>query len=336
MSLYNDMYLEDTDIEKLDNEEHDIDIDPSEEAPTNEYAEYISKNCLNGFLSEDYSEISEKLTRLQLADKFEESAMMDIIKSLSESNLGSELKLHVLESLVDVYKNWNEAEVMVEESVILNEYDNPAKTKLMRELMSEMEKNLALFYDECTFCIGIYADMYKEIIKGKTIKNIEQAHQIVAKVKVLYDKMDSKLTTQEYKDYVKTYNTIFFKLKSICNKFSIKFSDVAMEDKKAFDQKLSKAYDKLYNNADFNFMFPKQDTTNSKIKEINDGLDNIGIYSKSNQTDIVKYIQPVYNWTYQVCGYYFGNINFIRQKLHLEKEDRPFYKILNKILKTKK
>ncbi|MBR6289262.1 MAG: hypothetical protein IKR19_08005 [Acholeplasmatales bacterium] len=301
-----------------------------------EYADYIQRGFLSSFLHEDNEEIVENLAQLQLKNSITESEVCDALANISVSNIGSCAKLEAMQKVIDIYAESVHLDELNESSTLLEYAGNPEKNKILIRLMKEMESRLEEYYEEVIFCVDALDQMAATISKEAKKGDKCNAKTAAYAVEGIYKKVDSKLTSKDYKEYVKKYNTTFSALKKICNSFGVKFNDVVMEDKKAFDNKLAAAVKKVKNNNKVTRWIPTEQGTTQIIKDLNKDLDTLGIDNKDAVQNIVKNFQPVYNYTYYAIYGYMGNINYIRKVLGLEKENTIFYKIINKLFKTKK
>ena len=301
-----------------------------------EYAEYIEKGFLSSFLHEDNEDIVENLAQLQLKDTITESEVCDALANISVSNIGSAAKLEAMQKVLDVYAESVSVDELNESSALLEYAGNPEKNKILIKLMKEMEGRFQDYYEEIIFIVDALDKMAdvvaKEAKKGQKCSAKAAAYSCEA----IYKKVDDKFNSKEYKDYVKKYNTTFSALKKICNSFGVKFNDVVMDDKKAFDTKLAAAVKKIKDNKKVTRWLPTESGRTSAIDDLNKDLDVLKIDNKDAVVNLVQKFQPVYNYAYYAIYGYMGNINYIRKVLGLERESTVFYKIINKIFKTKK
>ena len=301
-----------------------------------EYAEYIQKGFLSSFLHEDNEAIVENLVNLQLKDTVTASEVCDAIANIAVSNIGSEAQLEAMQKVLDVYSESVHLDELNESSALLEYAGNAEKNRILIRLMKEMESRFQEYYEEVIFAVDSLDKMAdiiaKEAKKGEKCNAKTAAYAVEA----VYKKVDAKFTSKEYKEYVKKYNTTFSALKKICNSFGVKFNDVVMDDKKAFDVKLAAAVKKLKDNKKVTRWLPTESGTTQVIKDLNADLDKLAIDNRDATQTIVKYFQPVYNYTYYAIYGYMGNVNYIRRVLGLERENTVFYKVINKIFKTKK
>jgi hypothetical protein len=242
-----------------------------------------------------------------------------------------------MNQLLDLYESWVEAEGEVADHSLLEYAGNAEKNRLFREVMVEMEKMFAKYYAECDFVITSL-DQIVSICEKEAAKKKPDAKVAATACKKVFDKVEYELTKDEAKEYIRSYNITWAKIKKLTSKFSIKFSDVVMEDKKAFDKKLDAAAKKVSENKKFTSWLPCRELNGTeKVQKLNKALDILDIDSHDATVNIAsKYTQPIYGYAYQCLNGYIGNINFLRRKLGLERENTVFYKVLNKVFKTKK
>lgn len=301
-----------------------------------EYASYIESGFLSSFLHEDNEAIVENLVRMQLQDSVTEAEVCDAIANIAVSNIGSAAKLEAMQKVLDVYSEQIELDELNESSALLEYAGNAEKNKILLKLMKEMESRFQDYYEELEFVIQALDDMEAAVKKEAKKGDKSNAKSAAFAVNGIYKKVDAKFTSKEYKDYVKKYNTTFSALKKICNSFGVKFNDVVMEDKKAFDVKLKAAVEKARNNKKITRWLPTEEGRITPIVDLNKDLEQLAIDNKDAVQAIVKDFQPVYNYAYYAVYGYMGNINYIRKVLGLERENTVFYKIINKLFKTKK
>ena len=302
-----------------------------------EYADYIKAGFLSSFLHEDNEAIVKNLVDLQMRDSVTESDICNALVNVTVSNIGSAAKLEAMQKILDVYSEQIELDELNEASTLLEYAGNPGNNKILIRLMKEMETLFQQYYEELVFTVDsldkIVDIVSKEAKKGDKCNAKSAAYAVEA----VFKKVEAKFSDKDYKDYVKKYNTTFSALKNICNTFGVKFNDVVMEDKKAFDIKLSAAVKKVKDNKNITKWLPDRETNSTEIiSQVNDALDKLFIDNKDATNSIVRYLQPIYNHAYTNINGYIGNVNYIRRVLGLEKEDTIFYKILNKVIKTKK
>lgn len=309
---------------------------PTRESDEGEYSSYIESGFLSSFLHEDTDSITKTITNLQLKDSINEGDVCDALINVQMADIGSQAKLEAMQTIVNIYAESVEMDEINESSALLEYAGNPEKNKALIKLMSEMESRLQDYYNEIDFVITAL-DEIAAIIKREAAKGSKaNAKDAAFKVKSVYDKVDKKLSSPENKEYIKKYNITFSALKNVCKSFGVKFNDVVMEDKKAFDKKLDAAVKKVKDNKKFTRWLPASNNTTEAITEFNKDLNTLEVDNGDAVGQIVKYVQPVYGYAYNIMMGYIYNINYLRRILGLEKEDTVFYKVLNKIIKTKK
>lgn len=320
-------------IDAVENKEAKEEV--TEDECVKEYADFIDENLFNSFLSEESDELLADINKLRLSDSISYQEISDIVvKMEAAENISDVTRLTVLESLTDLFEEWVNAEGEVVDNTLLEYAGNAEKNKILRQLMVEMEKCFTQYYGEIDFVVSSL-DKCLDIVEAEAKKKNPDAKSAGLKIKAVYDKVDNELSKQENKDFIKNYNATWTKIKKICNSFSIKFNDVVMEDKKAFDKKLDAAAKKVTGNKKFTAWLPTANVGTENIKRFNKALDTLGFDNKDSVRSIVQFLQPIYGYGYQCMMGYIGNINFLRRRLAIEKEDTTFYKVLNKVIKTK-
>lgn len=327
-------------MEIITTEMLEIELENAPVLPTREgdaeYASYIENGFLSSFLHEDNESIVEDLINLQMKDVVTESDICNALANITVSNIGSAAKLNAMQKVMDVYAEQIELDELNESSTLLEYAGNPEKNKILIKLMKEMEERFQDYYEEVIFVVEALDEMTAAVAKEAKKGQKANAKSAAFAVNSIYKKVDTKLSSKEYKEYTKKYNTTFSALKKICNSFGVKFNDVVMEDKKAFDAKLKAAVDKAKNNKKITRWLPVNEGTTEAIKDLNANLETLKIDNADAVTAIIKDIQPIYNYGYYSIYGYMGNINYIRKVLGLERENTIFYKIINKLIKTKK
>ena len=302
---------------------------------TKEYADYINESCLSGFLSPEFDEINEAYTDLLTSNSISCQDISNIVAKMESANIGSNLKLMFLENLTALYAS-KVGDDIVKEDTVINEYaGNAERNKIFRELLVAMEKEFAEYYKDCVYSAKELNQMFDVLVSAAKAKKVD-AQKAGFAIKKIYDRVDKHFTSDEYTTNGNRYAQVYNELKKTCKKFSIKFADVVMDDKKAFDVKLKSAVKKVTNDSKLTqWLSTEKDGYNAKIKELNNAIAGLRIVSADAVKEILRYVQPVYNWTYNQLMGYIGNINYLRSILGLEKEHTTFYKIINKIFKTK-
>ena len=296
-----------------------------------EYKDIIEKHFLSTFLSEG-NDLTDKVADLTIKNEVTMDDVTDFIIELNASDINDSLKLSYLERITKIYEN--QLIESIDETVeVFNEYaGNSKKNKALIRLMGEMEKDLNDFYDD--IMIGINAmDKIRESVHRESSKENPNIVSVAREARSIEDKIKKEWAN----NHISKYNATFNSLKKVCKSFGIKFNDVVMDDKKAFDKKLEAACKKATQNKKITDWMPTNpDGSTPNIVSLNKDLDELVIVNSDATRAIVSYIQPIYNYTYQSAMCYVGNINYLRKILGLEREDTIFYKVINKLLKSKK
>lgn len=242
-----------------------------------------------------------------------------------------------LYALDEVLDSLNETTLLKDyEDRILNEYaGNPEVNQAFRDLSKSMTKNLSDYKDEI---LGYIEDLNKitDVVVAESKKKTPDVKKAIRLATEIYNNIDDKLRSNDYKKYVDTYNNDFKKLKSVCRTFGIKYNDVIVVEKKEFDKTLEKAYKDIWNNAKVDEWYPTVEGTPKRIAEYNKAIDALLIEDRENARAITAKLHDIYVYGYRCVQSYCGNINFIRKNLKLNKINGPIYNMVNAIFKTKK
>lgn len=168
-----------------------------------------------------------------------------------------------------------------------------------------------------------------------------------AQLKTLAKDINSKypkMTQAAYNDYDKSKggegNTSFMKFKRVCSKFNIKYSDEAVEVKKAVDKDLLNLRKHIFDvGSDWCRIMvdgSEYKSTTEKLDRLNNALDGVKEIDPVYYDSIFKSVSGLYSLLLKETQLTLGDIFYIRKQLHLEKEKKIVYKVLNKLFKTKK
>ena len=299
------------------------------------YNYLIDRFFLTSYLSEDIDELHEAFSDLEAKGNITINDISDFLVHMEGCEINDILRMSYLDRLATLYRT-TVAESAIEADNLFLEYAGSAShNRILIELMTQMEKVLAEYYDYALGAVKILNNM-EAILANAAKQKSPDAKQAALKVKAEFKKLKDHYNANG--GLFQTRLATFNKLKKICNKFDIKFSDIAMVEKKAFDKKLSAAYDKIMHNKDFLHWLPTSPKhTTPAIENINDAMDTLVIDDRNAVTTMISsYIQPAYNYLYESLMGNIGIINYLRYKLHLEKEDGIFYKAINRIFRSKK
>ena len=172
------------------------------------------------------------------------------------------------------------------------------------------------------------------------VKNENQLKALAKDINTKYPEM----TKAAYSEYDKSkggeLNTTFNKLKRVCSKFNIKYSDEAVEVKKAVDKDLLDLRKHILDTSSHWVKIvidgSEYDAKTDKLDKLNAALPAAKSIDPVYYDSIFKSISVLYQLLIQETQYTLGDIFHIRKNLHLEKEKKIVYKVLNKLFKTKK
>ena len=198
-----------------------------------------------------------------------------------------------------------------------NDYDN----KNFANCMEELGKIGAYYVQIDAEIANLVNFIIKEMNKCKTSEQMKKAIQTcynhgddtVKKLNDIYDKFAEAPT--------------FRRFKSLCKKFSVKYSDVTMEDKKKWTEtftdyhkdmvKIIKAFDDAW------------------IKSANAEIGRLDRIDYEYNDKLVKHLNGWSQLLYGYFNYTHGNILYVLRKLDPSFEDTLKYKLVQKIFKSK-
>lgn len=311
------------------------------------YASYIENNFLNSFLSTEMDYIVETISNLKLADNIDESMIIDALLNIQIANIGSSAKLESMLKIINIYKEMVAIDESNEDAILLEYAGDEEKNKILRELMQKMEICIQEWYDEIDFyltCIdNIDLEIKKEVNKKQKInlKNLEQ------KILSIYKKFQKEISSKKKKNSDDNFNNTLNELEKICNDFDIEFNDIVIDDKKAFDQKLLAAANKIQNNKKVRkwlikpFSASEQEYINPEaFDNLKNNIDKLHIIAgekyKNKVNNIVDMLDEIINYSINNFNSYCNNIIAIRQFLGLGKVNSIFFMVFNDVIKTKK
>lgn len=242
--------------------------------------------------------------------------------------------LYELDKSLDFLNDTNLLE-SYEEEFLLEYAGNPEYNAALRELMKEMEKGLNDFEKEILSNIDELDKIFK-LVESESKKKTPDVKKIARQALASFNKINDEVKSQDYSDYIDKYNNAFKGIKKVCRKLSIKYNDVIITDKKEFDKKLEKAWKDINNNPKVKnwIMFTANDNPKN-VKAFDDAIEKLRIEDNSNAGVVNEKVIAIYNWTFGLVRNYLGNINYLRRRLNLEKENGIIYNAVNKLIKTK-
>lgn len=232
----------------------------------------------------------------------------------------------LMEDLYDGYLKSYNAEVELEYS------GNP---KLNEEYKRALQQVEAWFLDSDKLIDHIFKtgdEMLAELEKLSKMSLEKDETKIKVGVNKIYSLMDkvSKIDA-DWETHIKNYQN-FDKLN---RKFSIKFSNITMEEKKAFDKKLDQLAAKIMD-GDIKKWVKFQDLQNQTP-----AYDKLVVdFEKFKEVDreralklLNECINPYIRYQCSVVFTTVGNINVIRRKLGIERENKLLYKVIQRLIK---
>ena len=205
---------------------------------------------------------------------------------------------------------------------ILHEYsgkeiDNKNFAKCMEELDKiakyyvDLDKMIA---DHINFCVNELKKCKKEADVKKALNNAyNDADATNKKINDTFNKFSERPT--------------FSRFKSLIRKFSVKYSDVTMEEKKKWHEVFKK-----YHLDMIDIVEPFDEKW---IKFINNEIDRCKKLDYQETLKMVAQIQAWYDTQYNYFRYTHGNILYVLYKLDTGFEDTIRYKMIQKIFKSK-
>lgn len=164
------------------------------------------------------------------------------------------------------------------------------------------------------------------LVKYKAVKTDDQGNKLAMYISDEFDKI--KEMYNKYDESMGTLASAHRAFKAICRKFSIKYGDNAMEEKK----KLGADLDKMYKELDK--YWKKYFSTNRWVNQYNSICDNCPI-KLAVKRNIVNEFYPFWNNLYREVVLTAGDINGATKALRLQKENGLMYKFLQKVIKSK-
>ena len=205
---------------------------------------------------------------------------------------------------------------------ILNEYsgkdiDNKNFAKCMEELGKmgqyyvDLDKMIAEHID---YCVNALKKCKKEADVKKALNDAyNHSDATNKKINETFDKFNERPTFRRFQSLVK--------------KFSVKYSDVTMEEKKKWETVF-----KDYHLEMIKIVEPYDDKW---IKMINSEIDRCKKLDYQETLKMVAQIQAWYDTQYNYFRYTHGNILYVLYKLNTGFEDTIRYKMIQKIFKSK-
>lgn len=164
----------------------------------------------------------------------------------------------------------------------------------------------------------------------KTLSN-DIRHKYPSQTQAAYKSYDSKKGGAN--------GSTWSKLRRVCRKFNIKYSDTTMEEKKKVAAELDKCKNviiKLGRNwCEITTADGKKNNKYPKLEELGKALDHIKTIDEDSSQSITSNIYELYKLLVQEISYTLDDINAAKYNLRLEKEKSIAYKVINKFIKSK-
>ena len=143
---------------------------------------------------------------------------------------------------------------------------------------------------------------------------------------------------EKYKEFDSTQGSSqsFTKLRRVCKKFNIKYSDEAMEEKKKIDIELTKLKESILDIAGYWCTVDGKGNNLKKVNALNKAFDHIKDINEEYYKLSLNEVAEIFTLMIQEIQYTLNDIAFTRSYLKLKKEKSLTYKIVNKLIKTNK
>lgn len=203
---------------------------------------------------------------------------------------------------------------------VLKEYSgNDADNKAFAEVLDELEK-IGKFYVDLVKHISEHCQKCAKI-KPKDANTFKKAMDDLIK--------DGNDVNDWFNKELRKYDErpTFKRFKSLCKKFSVKYSDVTMEDRKK--------YHKIFK--DLHYQIVDQNVfTDAWYKDINKALDDFREIDKTRTSEYIQHVNAWLSAFYNELQFCDGNIRFVLYKLNIESESSFKYQVVQRLLKSKK
>lgn len=196
-----------------------------------------------------------------------------------------------------------------------NEYDNKNFASCMQEL-----SKIGAYYVEIDKMIAAHVDfVLNEMKKCKKEADFKKM------INICYNHADD--TNKNLNDTYKKFSErpTFNRFKSLVKKFSVKYSNVTMEEKKKWAEVFTQ-----YHKDMIDIVTPYDKKWVDKLFE---EVDRCKKLDYENTGKIVDHIAAWYNCLYDYYGYTHNNILYVLYKLDIGFEDTFRYKMIQKIFK---
>lgn len=298
---------------------------------------YIENVFLESILDEKANGIAKKISSLEESDKF---AMMKVVSEDIES---SELHEGVKENLVNYAANFisrtpNRNYGALDESAlesILEYSGNETKNEAFKECLKDLEELMLYFFD-CIDKMTDILDKYLSLIKkAKTPADLQKASKQMDDIRTDYikwrkersKKIDGVVTWNAYKKQIKMFNN--------------KYSQISLEEKKAFSKKINdmlvKGMKKIFGWAKMNTK--KEEVLKSAkysgcyLDDLIKELDRIKSIDAAYHDRIYNNVAGLHNTVVDEYNYTYGDVQYINKTLNIEIEKGIVFKIVNTLLK---
>lgn len=288
---------------------------------------YIENNFLENCLNESVMSILDKISSISEAE-----SKFDFAKSIIEEaeSLSESAKCIIMKSLLEAMTEENRS---VEESVgLLNESYDP---EALLEFSGDPKKNeefiecLKDLDQLCTFNMDKIRKLADYL--GKLSDLADQIMKSPKKYKELLDKARGYVT--EFNDwYNKTGKNIsgmvtWNQFKQKVKKFNNKYSEITMEEKKKFNEKIVKYYGEISKLA------TPWAKNGKEIVKLHDKFDKLVELDRSYTQTFAKICDDCAGVLIEEANYTIGDVNYIIKALDVGKEQSLLYKVVNKVFK---
>jgi len=205
---------------------------------------------------------------------------------------------------------------------IINEYSgNDTDNKNFARCMEELGK-IGKYYVEIDQSIADHIDFI--IDKMKKCKKTEDVKKLLNDSYNHGDETCKKLN-DIYKNFAE--RPTFSRFRSLVKKFSVKYSDVTMEEKKKWTEVFVGYHKDMINIV--------QAYDEKWFKDVNDELTRLKKLDYETTVKLTAHIQGFYNGLYDYFRYTHNNIIYVIRQLDTGFEDSFKYKMIQKIFKSK-
>ena len=296
-------------------------------------AYYIENSFAQILLDEDAQCIKEQIKSLAETGQFTIDDFCNISDQLREANFSQSTNEMLVEYMYEAFLICGSNLESVDETAMILEYSgNPEKNKQFIKTLNELEKYLNDYHDFAMENFRLGDRIVAEMKKVEKYKDKDES-----KVKKICDNIANMIEDQPYDQekwnaHTRNYNE-FKRLKS---KFSNKFSNITMEEKKALDKKLDALISKTLDSEEICKWIKFQNKGND-TPQFDSLVKYYDMMKKINRDASVeclnKWINPYLEYQWNLLQNCIGFTNWIRRQLNIDRENRLTYKIVQKVLK---